>query len=54
MVVDHIDNDPFNNMPFNLQALTQEENLRKRYSDNPNNNHNQWDAQQKINGSNII
>lgn len=34
-VVDHIDNDSFNNKPDNLQILTIEENLTKRYTDNP-------------------
>lgn len=33
--VDHIDNDSFNNDPNNLQLLTIEENLRKRFEDNP-------------------
>ena len=42
--VDHIDNNPFNNILDNLQVLTREENLAKRYADNPNNHHNQWDA----------
>lgn len=31
--VDHIDNDPFNNKLENLQVLTHEENLRKRFTD---------------------
>lgn len=34
MDVDHIDNNPFNNRLENLQLLTREENLAKRYSDN--------------------
>ena len=34
MVVDHIDNNPFNNSVENLQLLTPEENLAKRYEDN--------------------
>ena len=42
MVVDHIDNNPYNNCPLNLQALTPEENLIKRYSDNPNSHKNQY------------
>lgn len=41
MVVDHIDNNPFNNSLDNLQLLTVEENLNKRYQDceNPHWNH---------------
>ena len=35
-VVDHIDNDPFNNDIRNLQLLTVEENIRKRFIDNEN------------------
>lgn len=42
LVVDHIDNNPYNNFPTNLQLLTQEENLKKRFVDNANNNVNQW------------
>lgn len=34
-VVDHIDNDSFNNSIDNLQILTVEENLAKRYDDDP-------------------
>lgn len=41
MVIDHIDNDPFNNRVENLQKLTPEENLKKRFEDNPNALHNQ-------------
>lgn len=41
-VVDHIDNDPFNNQLSNLQLLTQEQNLIKRFIDNPTNYKNQW------------
>lgn len=41
-VIDHIDNDPFNNKIENLQMLSIEENLAKRYMDNPNNARNQW------------
>ena len=49
-VVDHIDNNPFNNYinPYdindpknNLQTMTSEENNRKRYIDNPENYRNQ-------------
>ena len=36
MVIDHIDNNPYNNRVDNLQKLTPEENLRKRFIDNPN------------------
>ena len=35
-VVDHIDNDSYNNAPCNLRILTIEENLAKRFEDNPN------------------
>lgn len=41
-VVDHIDNDSFNNDPKNLQLLTIEENLAKRFEDNPEAWTNQW------------
>lgn len=41
MVIDHIDNNPYNNSIDNLQLLTQEDNLRKRFVDNPNANRNQ-------------
>lgn len=42
--VDHIDNNPFNNSLENLRILTKEENLKKRYSDNPDmcNNHHEY------------
>lgn len=33
-VIDHIDNNPFNNEVDNLEMMTIEENLRKRYTDN--------------------
>lgn len=42
MVVDHIDNDSFNNDPANLRLLTIEENLTKRFEDNPEAWTNQW------------
>ena len=35
MVIDHIDNNPYNNRIENLQKLTPEENLEKRFVDNP-------------------
>lgn len=44
-VVDHIDNNSFNNHPENLQLLTIEDNLKKRYEDNPNAWTNQWGRQ---------
>ena len=44
-VVDHIDNDSFNNDPNNLQLLTIGENLAKRFTDNPNAWTNQWGKQ---------
>lgn len=34
-VVDHIDNNSYNNAPVNLRILTVEENLSKRFTDNP-------------------
>lgn len=51
-VVDHIDNDCYNNSLDNLQALTQEQNLEKRFRDNPEANRNQWDCLN--NGSNNL
>ena len=33
--VDHKDNNPYNNVLDNLQLLTRQENIRKRYTDNP-------------------
>lgn len=42
--IEHIDNDPMNNNIFNLRECTREQNLEKRFKDNPNNNRNQWDA----------
>lgn len=47
-VVDHIDNNPYNNNPTNLQLLTQEQNLAKRFVDNPRNYVNQWARINKI------
>ena len=44
LVVDHIDNNPFNNRIDNLQLMTQAKNLEKRYIDNRKNCINQWDA----------
>ena len=41
--VDHIDNDPHNNRLENLQLLTREQNLKKRFSDNPDACHNQYE-----------
>lgn len=42
MVIDHIDNNPYNNNPSNLQMLSVGENLRKRFEDNPESWTNQW------------
>lgn len=42
MQVDHIDNDPYNNELDNLQLLTIEDNLAKRFHDNPEAWTNQW------------
>ncbi len=47
MEVDHIDNDPFNNKLENLQLLTPEENLKKRFIDNPDACRNQFDVIKK-------
>lgn len=41
-VVDHIDNNPFNNELDNLQLLTIQDNLAKRFKDNPDAWVNQW------------
>ena len=41
-VVDHIDNDSYNNAPINLRILTVADNLAKRYTDNPESWTNQW------------
>ena len=48
-VVDHIDNDSFNNNIDNLQILTVEENLAKRYEDNPEAWTNQWGHTKEFN-----
>ena len=42
MDIDHIDNNPFNNKPENLQQITRLENIRKRYTDNPEMQFNQY------------
>lgn len=41
-VIDHIDNNPYNNHYKNLQKLSVGENLAKRYIDNPKFNVNQY------------
>lgn len=41
-VVDHINNDSFDNRPENLQILTVGDNLKKRFEDNPEAWANQW------------
>ena len=41
-VIDHIDNNPYNNVPVNLQKLSVGENLAKRFVDNPSSNRNQY------------
>ena len=41
LVVDHINNDPFDNRVENLQIMTQAKNLEKRYVDNKKNHVNQ-------------
>ena len=41
-VVDHIDNNPYNNHPTNLQKLSVGENLAKRFIDDANCNKNQY------------
>ena len=47
MEIDHIDNDPFNNNIDNLQIVSVEENLKKRFQDNPDACRNQFDAIKK-------
>lgn len=42
MQVDHLDNDPFNNDPNNLELISIEDNLAKRYTDNPESWTNQY------------
>lgn len=44
-VVDHQLNDPFNNDPDNLEAMSISDNLAKRFSDNPEAWTNQWGKQ---------
>ena len=41
--VDHINNNQFDNRLENLQLLTREQNLKKRFNDNPNSCHNQYE-----------
>ena len=36
MVIDHKNNEPYDNRVENLQKLTPEQNLKKRFIDNPN------------------
>ena len=43
-VVDHIDNNSFNNHPSNLQKLSVGENLAKRFIDNPGFARNQYET----------
>ena len=42
-VIDHIENNPYKNNLSNLQAISIEENIRKRYIDNPDMNFNQYE-----------
>ena len=46
-VIDHIDNDQFNNDLDNLRPLTIKENNRKRFDDNPDLRVNQWGKRKK-------
>ena len=41
-VIDHKNNDPFDNDPKNLNCMTIEDNLNKRFDDNPESWTNQW------------
>ena len=41
-VIDHIDNNPYNNDPENLKLMTIEDNLNKRFEDNPESWTNQY------------
>lgn len=43
-VIDHLDNDPFNNNLDNLKLTTIADNLHKRFVDNPGCYINQWAA----------
>lgn len=52
MVIDHIDNDSFNNKLENLRMTTQKDNLSKRYLDNPFMNFNQYDALKAVSNEN--
>lgn len=47
-VIDHIDNNPFNNNPDNLQKLNIGDNLAKRFADNPENAKNQYSYVYKL------
>ena len=52
MQVDHIDNNPYNNDPENLKLLTIQENLEKRFLDNPDSWTNQWGKPKGYNNEN--
>ena len=47
MDIEHIDNNPYNNALSNLRECTREENLAKRFIDDPTNPVNQWEAMKK-------
>lgn len=47
-VIDHIDNNPYNNRVENLQKLSVGENLAKRFIDNPKCNVNQYTVNKNI------